>query len=185
MAQCFDGAVTPLVTPFEQRNPACLDIGCSIIAVTQVIPANGGAEFYEDCSGAVVTGTVVTCPPKVLVMNPVDQQLVLDELQSIKDATAERSQGEFFKTATNLEDETVGEFINRLYPSTIITNICYATITNKGPLPATIISAAGTEELESGATLILGIGIRKINNLDSFIFGAPNSFRIMWSELNA
>lgn len=70
MAQCFDGEVTPLVAPFEQRNQACLDIGCGIIAVTQVIPANGGAEFYEDCSGAIVTGTVVTCPPKVLVMNP-------------------------------------------------------------------------------------------------------------------
>lgn len=70
MAQCFDGEVTPLVTPFEQRNQACLDIGCGIIAVTQVIPANGGEEFYEDCSGAIVTGTVVTCPPKVLVMNP-------------------------------------------------------------------------------------------------------------------
>lgn len=103
----------------------------------------------------------------------------------VSDVSTEVTQGEHFATANNLLNESVGAFILRARPASIVSNISNVSILNNGALPVTITSAAGTIPLSSGAALNLGTGIRKINNLSTITLGAINSFTIMWSELDA
>lgn len=95
------------------------------------------------------------------------------------------TQGEHFTTANNLLDESVGAFILRARPASIVANICNVFITNEGVSAVTITEDTRTQILNTGNTMILGTGARKINNLNTITLGAINSFRIMWSELDA
>lgn len=97
----------------------------------------------------------------------------------------EVTQGEHFTTANNLSGESVGAFILRARPASIVANISNVFITNKGVSAVTITEDTRTQVLDVGNTMILGTGARKINNLNTITLGAINSFTIMWSELDA
>lgn len=97
----------------------------------------------------------------------------------------EVTQGEHFTTANNLSGESVGAFILRARPASIVANISNVFITNKGVSAVTITEDTRTQVLDVGNTMILGTGARKINNLNTITLGAINSFRVMWSELDA